>query len=45
MVGELGRRTQRSDRLLHELNPLDRVQPDDLVPDPLDRDRPVSSRE
>jgi hypothetical protein len=40
MAGELGRTAQRGNRLLDELEPLDRVQPDDLVPDPLDRDRP-----
>jgi hypothetical protein len=39
--GELGRRAERSDRLLHELKPIDRVQRDDSVPSPLDRDRPV----
>jgi hypothetical protein len=40
-MGELGRIAQGGDRLLHELEPLDRPKHDDLVPDPLDRDRPV----
>jgi hypothetical protein len=45
MLPMLGRRAQRGDRLLHELEPLDRPKPDDRIAGELDRDRPVTPRE
>jgi hypothetical protein len=41
VVGELGRRVQGDDCLLHELEPLDRPKPDDGIAGELDRDRMV----